>query len=122
MARDVLPLQDAVSPYKGSDKGWIAYLKALNDIKPYCNSNGIIIKQNDLTTSKYAEVYAWEKLLEAAPNDPKFETARKMKTKGYLDCYCLFSLYHVDNQAQYRDFVSNNRSKWMAYINSLMYN
>lgn len=122
MPREVLPIQDPVNPYKGKDKGWLAYIKALNDIKPYCNDKGIIVKQNDLTTSHYAEVYAWEKLLEAAPADPKFETARKMKEKGYLDCYCLFSLYHIDNQEQYRDFVSNNRSKWMAYINSLMYN
>jgi tetratricopeptide (TPR) repeat protein len=119
MPRPVFPDPFLEQEYKGKEKIWKVYLQALKDIKPFCNEKGIIIKSNSLSTSKYAEVYAWEKMMEAAKPE-ELSVARKMKAAGYLECYLLFSLYHYDLHQQFKDYVGNNRAQVEKYIDLIL--
>lgn len=93
---------------------WVFYEKAGNNIQDYCNKKGIITKPNNLTKSKYLEVYSWEEMLKNS-NDPSLAEAKRMQQDGYLDCYVLVSCFHYDFYYQYKDFVANNRDKIAKY-------
>jgi len=102
---------------KTKDPVWSIYQDAENDIKLYCDSNGVITKSNALTTSKYLEVYCWEKMLKDSKKLPaEFAFAKEMAEKGYLDCYVFLSVFHFDLYDQYVDFVKNNRDRIKTYI------
>ncbi len=116
MSRRVCPV-DSATNYAGEDIGyWANYLDALNEIKPYCNDSGIITKENTLTKLKYAEEYAWEKMLEKAPQT-SFKKARIVKEEGYLDCYVLVTLFHQDNYKQFSHLAMSQPERVDAYIN-----
>lgn len=116
--REVLPNQTRTTSYK--NKVWKYYVDAKNDFDTsYYDRKTGIIKPNPVTTHKYLEVYAWEQLLKNAPAD-QFTEARQMQEKGYLDCYVLFSLYHVDVLNQYLDLSKSNRDRLRSYIELLM--
>ncbi len=96
---------------------WRYYAEALDKVKAHTNAKGII-GTNETTQEKYLEVYSWEYML--AKSDAKqLEFARKMKEKGYLDCYVLISNFHYDLLEQYRDLVANNRDKVKSYFELL---
>ena len=101
---------------------WNEYRKAKEDIKPYCNSEGLIIKKNSLTKHKYMEVYAWEQMLKRpeCTRIANFDRARRMQAAGYLDVYVLFSLYHIDLYGQYRSFSAQNKEKIRQYIETYL--
>lgn len=103
---------------KVKDKLWLPYINAQAKIEEYCDKDGIITKTNTLTTSKYAEVYAWEELLKSAPATA-FKEARDMQKAGYLDCYVFISLFHNDIYSQFKDFSTNNRSRISDYLDML---
>ncbi len=94
---------------------WIAYTAALEKISSFCDTNGIVIKPTGLTRSKYLEVYSWEEMLKNSI-DPALDEARRMQKLGYLDCYVLVSCFHYDFYNQYRDFVTNNKDRVVAYF------
>lgn len=97
---------------------WKYYREAKGKVDNYCNDEGIITKKNSRTDSKYLEVYSWEYMLERADDDAEdLEFAREMQDAGYLDCYVFISLYHVDFDKQYKDFVENNAERVKEYIN-----
>ena len=100
------------------DKNWKAYVDAQLKIEPFCDTTGVIIKATNLTSSRYAEVYAWEELLKYTPAT-MFTEARAMQAAGYLDCYVFLSLCHNDLYAQYKDFAFNNHDRMMAYLDML---
>lgn len=119
MPRKVFPkLTDENLSSKVTDKDWQVYLDALKEIKPFCNEKGMVIKSNSLSKTLYADVYAFEKMVNNSKS-PQFDFARQMMTKGYFDCYVLFSLYHYDINEQYRSFAKGNREKLKEYINFL---
>jgi tetratricopeptide (TPR) repeat protein len=93
---------------------WTFYQNALPLIKNFCDKQGLIIKPNSLTKSKYLEIYSWEEMLKNS-TDPILEEARKMQKDGYLDCYVMVTCYHFDFYDQYNDFVSKNRDKVIEY-------
>lgn len=123
-----VPRQVAVSKYKNThyliaskpSYSWNVYSDAKNDIGAYCDSiTGIIHTANTFTSSPYLEVYSWEKMLKSADKE-EFAFAREMQEKGYLDCYVLLSLFHVDLYDQQQDFVSKNPEKVKEYMEMLM--
>lgn len=106
---------------KVKDKFWKIYKNAQDEIKIYCDSNGIITKPNTLTKSKYMEVYSWEKMLNSKKELPEeFAFAKKMQDAGYLDCYVLFSLFHYDLYPQYTEFVKDNKERIFIYIETFL--
>lgn len=106
-------------PVEGS---WLIYDSAKSDIKAYCDSTtGIITKENDITKASYLEVYAWEKMLKTAEGS-EFDFAKKMRDKGFLDCYVLISLFQVDLYDQQQDFVTKNPEKVKEYMKLLANN
>lgn len=100
------------------DKVWKPYADAQAKIESYCNDNGAITKSTSFTTAQFAEVYAWEELLKAAPAG-NFTTAREMQKKGYLDCYVFISLFHNDLYPQYKEFAAKNKNRILEYLDML---
>ncbi len=98
---------------------WNYYREAKSKIEPFCDKNGIIIKQNDLTKQKYLETYCWEYMLKNT-EDKQFEFARKAMNSGYLDCYALVSMYHISIYNQFEDFAGNNASRIHDYFNLIL--
>jgi tetratricopeptide (TPR) repeat protein len=108
-------------PVAATDPAWNAYQQAPNNIKMYCDSNGIIIKPNTLTKSKYLEVYSWEHLLaKATTKNPELEFAKKMADAGFLDCYVFISVFHYDMYDQYKDFAKNNKERIKQYMENYL--
>ena len=102
---------------ESENSAWKVYQKAENEIAPYCDSNGLIVKANELTKSKYMEVYCWEKMLENKQfTSIDFKFAKKMKEEGYLNCYVFISLFHNDLYPQFKHFSKNNKSKIEKYM------
>lgn len=98
------------------DPLWSVYREAKNDVKNYCNEDGIIA-ENPVTKEKYLEVYSWEKMLKNARNLPDYmQFAKKMMDEGYLDCYVFISLFHVDDYSQFKDWAASNQSRIREYI------
>lgn len=101
-------------------EAWKLYQAAKADIEPYCDENGIITKENNLTKARYMEVYCWEKMLADTTSPEEFEFAHKMMKDGYLDCYLFFSLFHHDLYWQYKDFVKDNKGRIRDYVNKYL--
>ncbi len=99
-------------------KGWEAYKTAKEKVKEYCDTKGIISK-NNITRTKYLEVYSWEELLKNNKSS-ELDEARKMQEMGYLDCYVFITCFHQDIYEQYQDFASNNKDKIIRYFNTFM--
>jgi tetratricopeptide (TPR) repeat protein len=95
---------------------WTAYKNALQPIKNYCDAKGKIVKPNNLTTSKYLEIYSWEEMLKNNPNDTLLEEARRFQKDGYLDCYVMIYCFHHDFYEQYLDYVKNNDGRIQEYF------
>ena len=96
---------------------WKIYEQAAEKLRPYCDSNGIVVKQNTVSAAKYLEVYCWSEMLRQS-TDPALEEARRMQQAGHLDCYVLVSCFHQDFYGQYRHFVQHNRDRIIAYYKS----
>lgn len=102
-----------------TDEPWKYYREAKEKIAEYCNDDGVIIKQNKLTTQDYMEAYCWEYMLEKTTNSD-FNFAKKMLKEGYLDCYVLVSMYHFTLNKQFMDLASNNAEKIRKYFNKYL--
>jgi tetratricopeptide (TPR) repeat protein len=100
---------------------WLIYKEAGEKISQFCDSNGIVKKPNNLTQSKYMEVFSWEYMLENSV-DSSLDDARKMKAMGYLDCYVLVSLFHYDLYPQYASFIADNKEKVARYYKEFIKN
>jgi tetratricopeptide (TPR) repeat protein len=98
--------------------GWPAYKAAKEKVEAFCDEKGLISK-NDITRTRYLEVYSWEELLK---NDqsPELDEARKMQEMGYLDCYVFITCFHQDIYEQYQDFALNNKGKIIRYFNTFI--
>jgi tetratricopeptide (TPR) repeat protein len=106
---------------KVKDNLWKTYQNADSQIKEYCDSNGVIVKQNTLTKAKYLEVYSWEKMLNSTTELPEeMRFAKKMADNGYLDCYVFMSAFHFDLYNQFSDFVKNNKDRIKTYIETYL--
>ena len=117
ISRELLPKQE--SPVTTKDPLWKHYLDAKRSFDTsYYDAKTGLIKPNPLTTQKYVEVYCWEQLLKNTPQT-EFKEARKMQEKGYLDCYVLFSLYHIDVLDQYKHLAQTDRAHLRSYIDLL---
>jgi tetratricopeptide (TPR) repeat protein len=105
-----------------TDSGsWKYYLEAKDKILPYCDSTGVIIRKNDLTSQQYLEIYCWEEMLKNT-TDSKFDFAKKMMKENHLDCYVFISLFHYGFYDQYKFFAKENKERIKAYIkNYLIY-
>jgi len=98
---------------------WSFYRQAKDKIAPFCDDNGIIIKQNELTKQHYMEAYCWEHML-ANTKEEQFNFARKALDGGYLDCFALVSMYHISLQSQFEDFAKNNTSRIKDYFKLML--
>ncbi len=94
---------------------WKYYREALDSIKQYADTLTGVLNPNPITKAHYLEEYCWSYMLDKSDKS-KFEFARQMKDKGMLDCYVLFSLFHVDVYNQFHDLSKNNPAKLKKYI------
>lgn len=93
---------------------WWHYQAAKQDVYSYFNPEGLVLP-NDKTQERYLEIYGWKKMLNNA--SPKlFTFARAMEKIGYLDCYTLITLYHIDVYGQFKDLVKRNPDKVKKYF------
>lgn len=98
---------------------WYYYQNAKASISDYCDENGLIIKENDLTEAKYLEVYSWEKMLAESDNEA-LNDAKKMQELGYLDCYVMVTCFHQDFYEQFKHFSANNKERITAYFDLII--
>jgi tetratricopeptide (TPR) repeat protein len=95
---------------------WKFYFEAATKIAPYVNKIGTL-NPNEITKEVYPEVYCWEYMLANAPeNIEELKTAREMKSLNKLDCYVLYSLFHIDLMNQAAHLAQNNEEKVQKYI------
>lgn len=118
MERDYLPSIVTVNNQSGAtDEPWSFYAAAKDKIMDYCNDDGIITKSQTMTEQKYLETYSWEYMLKKSDTDEKeFGFAHKQQEVGNLDCYALFSMFHVLFWEQYKDFRDKNHDRLKSYI------
>jgi len=97
---------------------WEDYRAAKEDVRKYCNDDGII-EPNGEFTDRYLEVYSYRKMLEAHPNDLSSDLhfADKMREEGFLEPYVLVCLFHYDIYEQFKDYMSDeaNRAKTIEF-------
>ena len=97
---------------------WEDYRAAKEDVRKYCNDDGII-EPNGEFTDRYLEVYSYRKMLEAHPNDLSSDLhfADKMREEGFLEPYVLVCLFHYDIYEQFKDYMSDeaNRVKTIEF-------
>lgn len=104
---------DAVGP-------WADYISYSQKAWEGSDTLGVISNPSLFENEKYAEVYAWKKMLEKHQTNPELAFARDMQSKGYLDCYVFISLYHYDFLNTYRHFILNNKEKATTYLREVV--
>ncbi|MDA7744668.1 hypothetical protein N8911_01070 [bacterium] len=114
--RGVAANSQSVSASNVQDPIWAIYESARDEMTPFCDSNDVIIRPNKVTNAKYLEVYSWEKMLLAHPDEEKFEFAYEMVKEGYLDCYVFLSQFHYDLYPQFQVFAAENQEKIKKYM------
>lgn len=94
---------------------WKAYRQAKVEFGDNCNDIGI---REAGEKSDYLELYSWRKLLDAhRAGKPEFLSyAYQMEEKGFLDCYVMVSMFHVDFFEQYQHWAKNNGSRIADYL------
>lgn len=118
MERDYMPNMISIANQSmAGEEPWSFYSTAKDKIMDYCDEDGIIKKSQTVTEQKYLESYSWEYMLKKSDTDEKeFGFARKMQEQGYLDCYTLFSMFHISFWDQYVHFRDANRERIKTYI------
>ena len=117
VTRDYEPNKSLEVP---ADSPWKYYYDAKKNIAQYCDENGVITKENSLTKQKYSEAYCWEYMLQNT-TDSRFSFAKKMMDAGYLDCYVLVSMYHINLNGQYKNLVEKDSDKIKKYISTYLF-
>lgn len=122
MDRDYFPAVVTIqNQEQATSQPWSFYTGAKDRLSSYCDDNGVIKKSNTVTDSKYLEVYSWEYMLKKSDDDTKeIGFARRMQEQGYLDCFALFSMYHITFNQQYIHFRDNNRDRLKTYIETVL--
>jgi len=121
MPRPYFPITLNQDTVKMPIEPWNVYASAKEEIRPYCDVDGIITKQNKLTKYTQMEVYAWEKMLKSPEcTDKQFAIAKSMMKRGWLDCYVMISMFHIDFYKQYLNFVDNNKERIYKYYNQIL--
>jgi len=116
ITRDFEPNKNLQVP---GDSPWKYYYDAKKNISQYCDENGVITKENSLTKQKYAEAYCWEYMLQNT-TDSRFSFAKKMMDAGYLDCYTLVSMYHINLNGQFNEFAKKEADKIRKYASTYL--
>jgi tetratricopeptide (TPR) repeat protein len=98
---------------------WNEYRKAFNEVRSNASKKGVL--DNVEGNNKYIEIYSWDKMLtrlKSVPSD--LSDAKTMQQQGFLDCYVMVSMYHVNFREQYKDFSKNNRDRIKEYIRTYL--
>lgn len=102
---------------KTRNRTWFVYQQAKNEIKEFCDKDGIIVKPNDLSQAKYLEVYSFEKMIKSQKEIPEeLKFAKKMMDEGFLDCYVFISIFHFNLYSQFKHFSLHNKEKIIKYF------
>lgn len=101
------------------DPVWVDYRRAKEDVSKYCNEEGII-EENGEISDRYLEVYSVRRMLEKHPNDlpESLHFADKMREEGFLEPYVFISLFHIDIYPQFEHYMSveENRTKTLDFV------
>lgn len=118
MERDYSPnMLNVANQSSIQDEPWSFYRSAKDKIADYCNDEGVIKKSQTVTEQKYLESYSWEYMLKKSDTEDKeFGFARKQQEQGNLDCFAMFSMFHIAFWDQYVHFRDNNREHLKTYI------
>jgi tetratricopeptide (TPR) repeat protein len=118
MERDHFPnMANVTSQIEVTEQPWSFYIGAKDKFVSYCDESGVVTKTNSVSDAKYLEVYSWQYMLKKSDDDSKeIGFARRMQELGYLDCFTMFSMYHICVKDQYRHFRDSNRAHLKDYI------
>lgn len=88
---------------------WKTYREAKKELAPFCDENGIVVRDGGPAGARYLEVYSWQRMLESAKELPKdMGFAKRMMDSGDLDLYVFLCLFHHGFYGQYKSFVAEN--------------
>jgi hypothetical protein len=120
--RPVFPNQIGIDTKLQKDH-WADYQEAKLKVSPFTESTGLI-KENDITKTKYLEIYSWQRMLDKNRNEKPEELAfaYEMEEEGLLDCYVFFSNFHIDFAAQTEHFSRSkeNRERMISFVNTYL--
>jgi tetratricopeptide (TPR) repeat protein len=118
--RKVMPINGKM--YNGKlatkDSPWFWYQNAKQKYSQFCNVD-CTLKPNDSIPEKYLEVAAWLNMLDSSKNPEEFVFAKQVRKVGFLDCYVLISLFHVELYSQFQHLVTQHPEKVRAYFELL---
>ena len=98
---------------------WFDYQSAKMNFVIYADENGIM-RFNEKTPERYLEVACFLNMLDGNKEVKELKFARDMRKIGYLDCYTLISLFHVDLYPQFKDLAQHNPEKIKKYFAMLL--
>ncbi len=127
ISREVLPVSSTEGKeglvskeeekYRKAAQGspWQYYAEAKDKVAGHYDESGVLSGVGDITRQRYLEVYSWEYMLSKS-KDESLDFARKMQSKGFLDCYVMVSCFHQDFYDQYKQFAAGNKQRIRDYF------
>ena len=99
------------------DGPWKAYRAAKDELAPFCDANGIVVKLGAPDGAKYLEVFSWQRMLQQSTDLPKeFDHARRANERGDLDLYVFLCLFHYGFYEQYKAFAATDGDRFDAFL------
>jgi tetratricopeptide (TPR) repeat protein len=99
------------------DGPWKEYRAAKEELAPYCDENGIVVKPGAPDGARFLEVFSWQRMLQRAKGLPKeFDFATHLNERGELDLYVFLCVFHHGFYEQYKAFVSTDADRFDAFL------
>lgn len=95
---------------------WKAYRSAKEELAPFCDANGIVVKPGAPDGAKYLEVYSWQRMLQGTDLPAEFDRARLANERGELDLYVFLCLFHHGFYEQYKAFAASDGARFDAFL------
>ncbi len=101
---------------KDTTNPWYYYQVAKMEYAIYANPDGTM-KPNEKTREPYLETACFKYMLDSATvNTKDLSFAKDMAMIGYLDAYCLVTLFHHDLYPQFANWRQRNPEKMRKYL------
>ena len=98
---------------------WKEYRAAKAELAPYCDENGVVVKEGAPAGAKYLEVYSWQRMLEKGGKLPEeMQFAKRMLDAGDLDLYVFLCVFHHGFYDQYKSFIAANGARVAPFIST----
>lgn len=96
---------------------WKEYRAAKDELAPYCDENGIVVKPGAPEGARFLEVFSWQRMLERSKDLPKeFAFAKHLSDQGELDLYVFLSVFHHGFYEQFKAFAASDGGRFDAFL------